>query len=69
LTAGHIVGSVIRDQRSGPVPDGRGSCDRRTVVQRTSQDFRVEQLVQLVTDVGVHPSVNDGVGYGRSHGG
>lgn len=48
LTAGNIVGGVVRDQRSGPVPNGRRGRDRRPVVLRTPQNVRVEQLVQLV---------------------
>lgn len=69
LAAGYIVGSIVRDQRPRPVSHGRRCRDRGPGLLRPSQDLGVEQLVQLVTDVGVHPSVDDGVGHGRGHGG
>lgn len=58
LTSGHVIRSIVRDQRPGPVPNGCRGCRRGPVARSPSQDFRVEQLIQLVTDVGVHPAVN-----------
>lgn len=69
LTAGYVIGSVVRDQRTVPGPDSRSGCDGRPGVQPASQDVRVEQLIQLVPNVRVHPSVDDRVGHGRRHGG
>lgn len=68
LAAGYEVRRV-RYQRPGPVPDrGRGRHDGPGV-RLPSQDFRVEQLVQLVPDVRVHPAVYDRVGHRGRHGG
>lgn len=66
LAARHEVRRV-RDQRPGPVPDrGRGR-HRGPGVRLPPQDFRVEQLVQLVPDVRVHPAVYDRVGHRGRH--
>lgn len=70
LTAGYVIGGVVRDQWTVPGrPDGRGGRDGRPGVRTASQDVRVEQLVQLVPNVRVHPSVDDRVGHGGRHGG
>lgn len=61
LTSRHVIRSIVRDQRSGSVPHGcRGRC-RGPVSRSPSQDFCVEQLKQLVADIGVHPAVDNRV--------
>lgn len=70
LAAGRVIGRVVRDQRPrGPVPHRRRGRHHGPRVLPPAQDLRVEQLVQLVPDVGVHPAVDDRVGHGRRHGG
>lgn len=69
LTAGHIIRRIVRDQGSGSVPDGRRGRHRGPVVRLAPHDFRVHQLVQLVPDVRVHPTVYNRVGHRRRHGG